>query len=67
MLGTSFRYLAASPFSSWGEEQGPNLGEIMNEEWGEETTREFFEALNRCIEKRETMVIALRRDLSRLP
>ena len=39
----------------------------MNEEWGEETTREFFEALNRCIEKRETMVIALRRDLSRLP
>ena len=67
IMGKSFRYMASSPFNSWGEEQGPDLGEIMNEDWGEEAAREFFASLNRCIEERETMVIKLRRDLSRMP
>lgn len=67
MMGTSFRYLAATPFASWGTTGGDDLSDLMREEWGEEATREFFDTLNRCIEKRETIAIALRRDLSRLP
>lgn len=68
VLGTNFRYLASTPFSSWADiDAMEGFGNMLEEATGEVATREFYETLRKCIVQREIMVLALRRDLSRLP
>ncbi len=68
VLGEHFRYLASIPFNSFADlDTMQTFAETVEASMSELETQELYNSLRQCVDSREMFVLALRRDLSRLP